>query len=158
MKIDFDTVYHIDLTGKVKFGDLPEAVLNRLFQDGRVASKFLEHYVPMWFPELKFVDKRGYDHVDEATGKVKYDLKGFTKYGARFLPSNMVGGNRVINLVEAHAHAQTIDYIFSDVINFPKVRIQFRKGTDLTQQFPSCQVKLEELDQLFNGVKHVTVK
>ena len=152
MKIQHDTIYCFDMTNRVQFGDLPDATLYRVFQDGRIISKFLEHYIPIWFPEVKFVDARGHDHVDTATGKLKWDLKGFTiKSGARYMPSNMIGGGRKKNLTELHAHANTIDYIFSDVTEFPLIRIQFKTGTELVTQFPSGEIKLKERDQLFDG-------
>jgi hypothetical protein len=152
MKIDYNTVYCFDFTGRVQFGDLPSATVHKLFQDGRVASKFLEHYIPIWFPELKFVDARGHDHVDVATGLKKWDLKGFTsKSGARYMPSNMIGGGRVKNLTELHAHANTIDYIFSDVTEFPKVRIQFKTGTEMVTRFPKGEIPVKQRDELFDG-------
>jgi hypothetical protein len=157
MKIDYNTIYYFDFTGRISFGELSKETVYQLFQDGRVISKFLEHYVPIWFPELKFVDASGYDHVDVATGLKKWDLKGFTiKSGARYMPSNMIGGGRVKNLQEAHAHAHTIDYIFSDIIDFPKIRIQFKSGTELVTRFPAGEIPVKHRDELFDGTTHVT--
>jgi len=155
MQINFNTIYSFDFTGKVSFGDLPEDALYDLFQDGRVVSKFLENHIPLWFPELKFVDADGYDHVDVATESQKWDLKGFTKGGASYVPSSMIGAGRKINITEAHRHAQTIDYIFSDVTEFPKVRIQFKKGSDLIQEFPTGHIGKKHRDRLFNAVNIV---
>ena len=144
------------MTDRVQFGDLPKDTLYKVFQDGRIISKFLEHYVPIWFPEVKFVDARGHDHVDVATGLHKWDLKGFTtKSGARYMPSNMIGGGRKKNLTELHAHANTIDYIFSDVTQFPLIRIQFKTGAELVTQFPSGEIPLKHRDLLFNGTNTV---
>ena len=153
MKIDYDTVYHFDFTNRVKFGGLDEETINELLQDGRVASKFLERYVPLWFPELKFVDATGYDHVDVATGKRRWDLKGFTKRGANYVPSNMLGAGRSINLQEAHDHANAIDYIFSDVVDFPKVKIRFKSGKDLVKEFPRGKIDFKYRQQLFDAEK-----
>ena len=155
MKINYETIYHFDLSGKVQFGDLPQQELYELFKDGRVASKFLEHYIPLWFPELKFVDADGYDHVDVATGQLKWDLKGFTKSGASYVPSSMIGAGRKINIQEAHSHANTIDYIFSDITNFPKIRIQFKTGTEMVTRFPKGKIKPEQINELFNGITNV---
>ena len=151
MKIDYDTIYHFDLTGRVQFGDMPTDKLNELFQDGRVASKFLENYIPIWFPELKFVDADGYDHVDIETGERKWDLKGFTKGGASYVPSNMIGAGRTVDLQEAHNHANTIDYIFSDVVDFPRVKIRFKSGKQLVEEFPKGKIDFKHRDKLFNG-------
>lgn len=152
MKIDYDTIYCFDFSGQVLFGDLPSGIVHTLFQDGRVASKFLEHYIPIWFPELKFIDAKGYDHVDVATGSKKWDLKGFTKKsGARYMPSNMIGGGRKKDEGKLHAHAHTIDYIFSDITEFPRVRIQFKTGTEMVTRFPRGEIPFKQRDQLFDG-------
>jgi hypothetical protein len=152
MKINFDTIYLFDFTGKVRFGDMPNEELYQLFKDGRVSSKFLESYIPIWFPELKFVDQDGYDHIDVATESVKWDLKGFTKGGASYVPSSMIGAGRKINIEEAQEHANEINYIFSDITEFPNVRIQFKTGKELVKQFPSGKIASKYKDQLFNGV------
>ncbi len=156
MKIDYNTCYHFDFTGRVKFGDLDEQTVYELFQDGRPASKFLERYVPLWFPELRFVDATGYDHVDVATGQRRWDLKGFTKSGASYVPSNMLGAGRTINLQEAHDHANTIDYIFSDVVEFPKIRIIFKSGQELVKQFPRGKIDFKYRHTLFEAEKNET--
>jgi hypothetical protein len=153
MKIDYDTIYCFDFTDQVMFGKLPKNTVYELFHDGRVASKFLENYIPIWFPELRFVDATGYDHVDVETGTRKWDLKGFTKGGASYVPSNMIGAGRSINLQEAHDHANTIDYIFSDIIDFPCVRIQFKSGQELVKEFPKGKIDVKYRDRLFNGSK-----
>lgn len=146
-KIIFNKVYEFDLTGKVQFGDMPEEAIYELYKDGRVASKFLEHTIPTWFPEVEFVDQDGYDHID-AEG-TKYDLKGFTKGGAGYAPSNMVGAGRKINIAEMHAHAKTINYIFSDITEFPKVRVIFKTGSDMVRDYPSGKISAKKRDKLF---------
>jgi hypothetical protein len=156
MKINYDTIYCFDFTGKVQFGDLPKETVYELFRDGRVASKFLENHIPVWFPELKFVDATGYDHVDVATETKKWDLKGFTKGGASYVPSNMIGAGRRVDLQEAHDHANTIDYIFSDVVDFPLVRIQFKSGKELVEQYPKGKIDFKYRNELFNGTKTET--
>ena len=152
MEYEYNTIYKFDLTGQVSFGSLPAEQIYTLFRDGRVASKFLEHHIPVWFPKLKFVDADGYDHVHVDHAEIKLDLKGFTKGGASYVPSSMIGAGRSIDIVEAHLHANTIDYIFSDITCFPKVRIQFKRGTELVEKFPSGRIKPNQIDDLFNGV------
>lgn len=147
MKIKFNKTYDFDLTGKVQFGNLPLEEIHELFKDGRVASKFLEHYIPIWFPEVKFVDEDGYDHIDKQG--VKYDLKGFTKGGAGYAPSNMIGAKRKINVAEMHAHAKTINYIFSDITEFPKVRVVFKTGEDMVRDYPNGKIPSKQKDILF---------
>ena len=150
MNYALDTVYEFDLTGKVKFGDMPEECLYQLFRDGRVASKFLEHTIPTWFPDLEFVDQKGYDHVSKTTSR-KYDLKGFTKGGASYAPSNMLGAGRKIDEAVLHEHAETIDYILSDITEFPKVRIVFKSGSELVKNYPSGKIAVSEKQALFGA-------
>ena len=148
MKVELNKTYSFDLTGKVQFGDMPAEQLHKLFRDGRVASKFLEHTIPTWFPDLVFEDGVGYDHTATSTGR-RYDLKGFTKSGACYAPSNMLGAGRKINKAEVHAHANEIDYIFSDITEFPKVRIIFKSGADMVEQWPSTKIPKKDKEKLF---------
>ena len=147
-KFKFNTTYEFDFTGKVQFGDMPVEQLHKLFQDGRVASKFLENTIPTWFPDLEFVDAKGYDHVSKTTGR-QYDLKGFTKGGANYAPSTMLGAGRKVDVQVLHEHAESIDYIISDVTEFPKVRIVFKKGTDLVRDYPTGKISIKERKNLF---------
>lgn len=149
MAFNYDDVYTFDLTGTVSFGLFDEQFVYELFKDGRVASKFLEHHLPLWFPELEFVDARGYDHVHLDDGR-QFDLKGFTMRGASYAPSAMKGTNRKLDIAEAHAHAKAIDYVFSDISSFPVVRITFKRGVDMIKQFPSTKITYKQKDQLFS--------
>ena len=146
-EIEFDETYDFDLRGKVQFGDLTEEEVYKEFQDGRLSSRLLEKQIPIWFPEITFVDQDGYDHIDK--NDVKYDLKGFTKGGAGYAPSNMIGAGRKINVVEMHAHARTINYIFSDITEFPKVRVVFKRGDDIVRDYPNGKVKPNQREKLF---------
>ena len=149
VEYNLNEVYEFNLQGQIQFGAMPLDQLHKLFQDGRVASKFLEHTIPTWFPDLEFVDQDGYDHVSKKTGR-KFDLKGFTKGGASYAPSNMLGAGRKINEAKLHEHAETIDYILSDITEFPKVRIVFKAGTELVKKYPSGKIPVKEKSVLFN--------
>ena len=113
------------------FGTLSQEEVYKLFTDGRRASGFLEIQLEKWFPELTFEDGKGYDHVDR--GGLRYDAKCFTKGGAKFCPSGMLGMGRKVNEEELWEHANDMIYIFTDVVEFPKVMVRFVKGSDLTQ-------------------------
>ena len=60
-----DIVYNKNYNFKINatFGDLPISVLEEVLKDGRLASHFLERQLEVWFPELTFVNAKGYDHV-----------------------------------------------------------------------------------------------
>ena len=146
MEIEYNKNYTFDVPAS--FGDLPTSVLQEVLRDGRLASHFLERQLEVWFPELTFVNEKGYDHVREGSD-ILYDQKCFTKGGLNFAPSKMKGVGRSINIQEAHAHANTIDYIPCDITEFPKVVIRFVKGSDLVRDYPRCQVKYSERERLF---------
>lgn len=147
-QIRYDHTYEFDLTGKVQFGDLSIETVHALFQDGRVASKFLENILPVWFDDLEYVDQDGYDHVQTSTGR-QLDLKGFTRGGASYAPSNMLGAGRKIDREKLHEHALKIDYILSDITEFPRVRIVFKRGTDLVEHYPTGKIPTQERATLF---------
>jgi hypothetical protein len=60
----------------------------------------------------------------------------------------MQGKGRKLDLIELWEHANTMIYIFCNVIDFPKVEIIFKKGTDLTK-YPDGKIKVTERDVLF---------
>jgi len=132
----------------ISFGDLSSEELAVMFTDGRLASHFLERQLTKWYPFLTFVDKRGYDHIDERENK--YDQKCFTKGGLTFSPSNMAGKGRVFVQEEAHEHAKGITYICCDVVDFPTVRVKFAKGEELIQEFPKCKIAYSKREEFFN--------
>ena len=145
-----DVIYNKTFTFEVNasFGDLPKSVINEMFKDGRVASKFLENHLPVWFDDLDFVDAHGYDHVRKSNGR-KLDAKCFTKGGLTYAPSNMLGGGRKIVNEVAHEHAHEIDYIACDIVDFPTVRIRFVKGSDLVEQYPNCKIPKSKRNEFF---------
>jgi hypothetical protein len=145
--IEIDKVYDFEI-GDVSFGSLPKEILYDLFTDGRVSSPFIERCLVKWFPQLKFIGGRGYDHIDISNEGIKYDAKSFTKRGSNFSPSSMQGKGRKIDPIELWEHANTMIYIFCDIIDFPKVKIIFKNGTDLTK-YTDGKIKVTERDVLF---------
>ena len=128
------------------FGTLSQKRVNKLFTDGRRASGFLELQLEEWFEGLVFEDGKGYDHVD--TEGIKYDAKCFTKGGAKFCPSVMLGAGRSVDEEKLWEHANDMIYIFCDVVEFPKVRVIFKRGSDLTQ-YPKGSIPFKDRDVLF---------
>lgn len=150
---DYKKTYEFRIT-PFSFGDLGEKDLLDLFMDGRVASKFLEKHIPIWFPTLKFVDETGYDFVDSSAKAKKMkrehiDQKAFTKRGANYAPSGMIGVGRKVNLQEFQAHAAHTNYCFTDITKFPQVRICFWTGADLMEKFGSNKIGVSMKDKLF---------
>ena len=128
------------------FGTLSQEEVYKLFTDGRRSSGFLEIQLEKWFPELTFEDGKGYDHVDREG--LRYDAKCFTKGGAKFCPSGMLGMGRKVNEEELWEHANDMIYIFTDVVEFPKVQVRFVKGSDLTQ-YTKGSIPFKDRDVLF---------
>lgn len=144
--IDYERVYEYTIDN-ISFGSLPRDVVVELFKDGRVASHFLERQLEVWFPELTFVNAKGHDHLDPE-GNL-YDQKCFTKGGLGFAPSHMGGKGRVFVQEEAHEHAKDVTYICCDIIDFPKVRVVFRRGSDLIVEYPKCKVPFKNRELFF---------
>ena len=148
MKIEYNKKYTFDFTDKVSFGELSKNTLYELFRDGRVASKFLENTIPIWFPELEYVDAHGHDHVHKESGRM-FDNKNFTKKGANYAPSVMLGAGRKVDRTVLHEHANEIDYILTDISSFPIVNLVFVNGTELVETFPSGKIPYTAKNNLF---------
>tara|TARA_Y100001938_G_C8085596_1_gene431772 strand:+ start:1468 stop:1905 length:438 start_codon:yes stop_codon:yes gene_type:complete len=129
MNLELNKTYTYEC--QATFGTLSQEKVNKLFTDGRRASGFLEIQLEEWFPDLTFEDGKGYDHVDK--NGIKYDAKCFTPRGANFSPSVMLGAGRKVDKDKLWEHANDMIYIFCDIVSFPKVRVIFKKGSDLTQ-------------------------
>ena len=146
----FNSVYEFTVN-KVLFGDLTKEELNQLFQDGRVASHFLEIQITKWFPELKRKEvKRGRaksDHIDDDNNL--YEMKNFTKYGCKVMPSYQYGGSRKFNFDEYNELAQQTRYIVCDIRLFPVVRVIFKSGSDMVKLFPNGLVDKKQEGLLY---------
>jgi hypothetical protein len=145
--IELNRVY--DFTCPALFGTLSQSLVNQLFTDGRRASGFLEKQLELWFPELTFVDGKGFDFVDPTNQK--YDAKCFTKGGAKFCPSVMLGAGRTVNEEKLWEHATHMIYIFCDIVDFPQVKVIYKKGTDLLK-YPKGSIPFGDRDVLFAGL------
>jgi len=147
MMIQIDQVYSFNCPAS--FGTLPQSLIDQLFTDGRRASGFLERQLEAWFPDLTFVDGKGYDHIDLQLQK--YDAKCFTLRGAKFCPSNMIGVGRSVNEEKLWEHAVQMIYIFCDIVDFPEVRVIYKRGTDLLK-YPKGNIPFGDRDVLFAGL------
>lgn len=131
------------------FGTLSQSIVDQLFQDGRVASHFLERQLVLWFPSLTFIDGKGYDHVDLT--QQRYDAKCFTKGGAKFCPSVMIGAGRSVDEEKLWQHAPQMKYIFCDIVDFPQVRVICKNGLDLVK-YPKGTIPFKDRNALFTGL------
>ena len=149
MKFKLDKTYQFDLTGQVKFGDIPPDKLYDIFKDGRCASFLLEPQLTYWFESLKHITGcKDHDHVDDKG--VKYDAKNFTiSGGLKFMSSSMLGTGRVFQMEIAHEKANELIYICCDIVEFPKVNVIFKKGKELIKEYPNCRIPKSDREFLF---------
>ena len=148
-KVQPNKLYNFKIDN-IRFGTLSRSIVLDLFKDGRVISHFLERQIEEWFPELRFVDERGYDFINIHSGEL-YDQKSFTKNGLNYAPSKMIGSSRKINYEDAYNHAKKINYICTDVTNFPEVNIIIKQGRDLLKEF-NFSIPFKHKDKLFHAV------
>ena len=132
------------------FGTLSQERLVNIGRDGRVASHLLEPQLEDWFPELTHVAGcKGYDHYDQ-TGQL-YDAKNFTKNGLKFMPSNQIGSGRKFCFETTKEHASDLIYICCDIVEFPEIRVVFKDGKDLLEEYPNGMVSKGQREDLFSG-------
>ena len=143
--IELNKIYTFQVEN-VKFGNLSQQELNLLFQDGRVASHFLEIQITKWFTELQRKEiKRGRaksDHVDQ--NNTIYEMKNFTKYGCKVMPSYQYGGSREFNFKEFETLAKETTYIICNIIKFPEVKVIFKNGIDMVEMFPKGLIDVKQ--------------
>tara|TARA_R110001592_G_scaffold82734_1_gene244976 strand:- start:899 stop:1240 length:342 start_codon:yes stop_codon:yes gene_type:complete len=109
----------------------------------------MEPQITKWFPSLTRVrGNKSYDHIDE--NGVKYDAKNFTKNGLQFAPSSQIGAGRKFNESLAHQKAKVMVYICCDIVDFPKIRVKFAKGSDLIKSYPNCKISLTKRKEFFH--------
>ena len=146
---EFDKVYHYDLTGTYAFGDLSDEALTEIFKDGRVASHLLERQLTKWYPSLTHVGGcEDHDHVDE--NNVKYDAKNFTKNGLKFMPSSMLGTGRKFDQRLFESKTEKMNYICCDIREFPRVRVVFKEGSELSKEYPKGTISETNGEVLFS--------
>ena len=132
-----------------KFGDLTSEELKDTFQDGRIASWFMEQQLPYWYPELtRVTGQKDHDHIDN-TGRL-FDQKTFTARGVTCLPSNQQGKGRTFNEEAAYEKANKLIYIITDVNDFPNIHVRFVEGKDLINNYPQLKVKFTQREEFLS--------
>jgi len=147
INIKFDTTYY-RVIDNLSFDILPKEILHEMFKDGRVASKFCENIFTMWYP-LELHDVKGYDHTDK-DGQ-KYEMKCFTKNGAKYCLSGMIGSGRQIDVEEMRENIESNDliFIFVDIVDFPSLRYKFIRGQDLLDKWPKGKISFKDREDIF---------
>ena len=151
--IEFDRVYNFDLSGTFSFGSLSKSDLTEILKDGRVASHLLEPQLVKWFLELRHVKGcKDHDHVNKVDESIKYDAKNFTSAGGcKFMPSGMIGTGRKFNEEQFLFKTKNMNYIICDIVDFPKVSVIFKKGSELASQYPNGTITKSKRGELFGA-------
>lgn len=148
MSIELNKPYEFDLKETITFGNISPERLYEFFKDGRNASFMLEEQLTHWFPELTRIEgNKDHDHIDEE-GNL-YDAKNFTKNGLNFMPSNQIGAGRKFDPEASYEKANKLIYICCDIVDFPRVRIVFKQGSELIKTNPNCKIPKTEREVLF---------
>ena len=122
---------------KISIDNLGEKKINLLFQDGRVFSHFIENWLDNNCERLQKVNGcKNHDFIDIKTN-IKYEQKTWTKNGLIFIPSNMIGSQRKININKFEYMTKKRKFIIVNNIQFPKIKIKFLDGCSLLKKYPS---------------------
>ena len=134
-KYELNKTFEFNLTN-ISFDNIPSDKLVKLFTDGRHASHILELWV-----ETNFIDNN--NNFMEA--------KNFTKNGAKFMPSRMLGVGRKYIKEEADKVIKSNIYVITDINDMPKIKMRFVKGIDLLEKYPNAIIPFKLRDEFFNG-------
>lgn len=136
----------------VGFGDLPPAIVQEIFKDGRVFAHFIERLLAQEYGLTHVLGCKGHDLVDPADPTVKYEEKTFTSGGCKFMPSNMIGQGRHFDQAVFDEKSKDLIYIIVSNINFPEIKIRFVKGAELAAKYPKGEIKFKEHDAFFRDL------
>jgi len=151
-KIAFDQTYTFDLSGTFSFGNLSTDMLIDIYKDGRVASHLLERQLVFWFPELRHIKGcEDHDHVNRLDENIQYDAKNFTAGGCKFLPSSMIGTGRTFDEERFIYKTQKMNYIICDIVDFPKINVVFKKGSELSEKYPNGCISKSKRKEFFDA-------
>lgn len=134
--VEYNKAYCFKLED-VSFPGIEKEKLYKLYQDGRVSSSFIQLWLESQF-NLKYVNGNGYDHLDEKQNK--YELKSLTKYGCNLCPSHMVGSGRKKDISLFREEASKINFIISDITNFPEIKVVFKTGEEIVRLYPNAVI------------------
>ena len=154
MQIQFNKVYNYEVKD-YGFDGLDNDLVIDIFKDGRVFSHFSELLLENLFPELVYVDEKGYDFTRE--GCPNLDAKTFTKAsGLEICPSNMLGQGRVFDQEKFEGTALSQDYIRTDNSVFPHLKIVFVHGKDVIEEYPKGKVTNAKRKQFWEKYEEIS--
>lgn len=119
-----------------------------IFKDGRHCAPWGERAFARIFGWQR-VDAKGYDFI--MPNKRKCDAKNFTKGGLKFKASKYIGTGRTFLREEHEKHANSIEYLCVDIVDFPKIRAVVKRGTEMVKKYPKGEVSIAGREELFGA-------
>lgn len=113
--------FDIDLSGKLRYGDISTNILHEVFKDGRITGLLVEHLLDKEFRNLTKSGASGeaFDLFESTTRKV-YECKSSKAAPFDIAPSNMKGAGRKFNRAECEERILAVDgVILCQLDNFP---------------------------------------
>jgi hypothetical protein len=65
------------------------------------------------------------------------------------MPSNQLGSGRKFCYETTHKHAAELVYICCDIIDFPQVKVIFKDGAALLEEYPKATITKTKRKELF---------
>lgn len=146
-KYELNKIFKFTLKN-ISFDNIPTHKLIKLFKDGRHASHVLELWIETNFEDIKKIDVKNHDFIDSKDNYM--EAKNFTKNGAKFMPSRMLGVGRKYIKEEADKVIKSNIYVITDINDMPTIKIKFVKGDDLLKKYPKAVIPFKLRDEFFN--------
>ena len=146
MKYELDKTYEFEMKN-ISFDNVPSNSLIELFKDGRHASHILELWIVNNFDNISKYNTKDHDFIDDENNFM--EAKNFTKNGAKFMPSRMLGVGRKYIEEEAHKVINSNIYVITDINDMPDIHIRFVKGSELLKEYPKAIIPFKKREEFF---------
>ena len=150
MKYELNKTYSFMLDN-ISFDNVPNNLLIELFKDGRHASHILELWIVNNFDNISKYNTKDHDFIDDENNFM--EAKNFTKNGAKFMPSRMLGVGRKYIEEEAHKVINSNIYVITDINDMPDIHIKFIKGSELLKKYPKAIILFFENTFVFSIIR-----
>ena len=146
MKYELNKTYEFEMKN-ISFDNVPLNSLIELFKDGRHASHILELWIVNNFDNISKYNTKDHDFIDDENNFM--EAKNFTKNGAKFMPSRMLGVGRKYIEEEAHKVINSNIYVITDINDMPDIHIRFVKGSELLKEYPKAIIPFKKREEFF---------
>ena len=162
MIMELNTVYEKSLGDMSHCGESHEEMIEHYNGNSSPLSFLLEKKLPKWFDNLVYDTTRHVvwceqdkitimpDLRDKETHTILYDQKIFNHKGGSFKRSNSKGIGRSYNKRLNEAWASEQIFIWTEVLDLPKVKIIALSGNECYDRFPTATIALNQREKLFS--------